>query len=217
VKRRLALVAMLAMGTAAADADWLVLKNGTRLETNGPWTVQGRQVRFKNRNGALRSLPLADVDLDASKQATGPDPGRTRTEALHEGQAVDLPSERPAPPPAEKTALEKFIQDPNAPRTSGTLSVSRSLLAELYEKDFGARTLRALAVEQSGEAAVRELEELFEKHHGDIFRECQKAGADVAAELQDVCSGAVLRAGLEVLAAPPDPPEPEPYVEEAAP
>jgi hypothetical protein len=51
-------------------ADWLVLKDGSgRVETKGPWQVQGSQVVFHLPNGALSSLRLRDVDLDASQQA----------------------------------------------------------------------------------------------------------------------------------------------------
>ncbi len=50
--------------------DWLVLRDGTRLETEGPWEVKGRQVVFTRPGGGLAALRLADVDLESSAEAT---------------------------------------------------------------------------------------------------------------------------------------------------
>ncbi len=50
-----------------AAADWLVTRDGSQLETVGPWKVQNRLVVFKRPNGTFASLRLSDVDLDASK------------------------------------------------------------------------------------------------------------------------------------------------------
>ena len=55
---------------APAAGDWLVMRDGTRLETDGAWEVKGRQVIFTRPGGALAALRLADVDLDASTEAT---------------------------------------------------------------------------------------------------------------------------------------------------
>ncbi len=62
---------MLALLFAApAAGDWLVLRDGSRLETAGPWEVKGRQIVFTRPGGALSAVRLADVDLDASNEAT---------------------------------------------------------------------------------------------------------------------------------------------------
>ncbi len=55
---------------APAAGDWLVLRDGTRLETAGPWDVKGRQVVFTRPDGSLAALRLADVDLESSAEAT---------------------------------------------------------------------------------------------------------------------------------------------------
>ena len=55
---------------AAAGADVLVLRDGTRLESRGAWQEKGRQVVFTDAGGKLCALRLADVDLDASRAAT---------------------------------------------------------------------------------------------------------------------------------------------------
>lgn len=69
----LALVATLAAGAPApAGADWLVMKDGSRVETDGPWKLEGggRLVVFTRPDGTLASLRASEVDLDASGEAT---------------------------------------------------------------------------------------------------------------------------------------------------
>ncbi len=62
---------MLALWFAVpAAGDWLVLRDGSRLETAGPWEVKGRQIVFTRPGGALSAVRLADVDLEASNKAT---------------------------------------------------------------------------------------------------------------------------------------------------
>jgi hypothetical protein len=62
------LAAALAAGPLAAD--WLVLTDGTRLETRGAWEERGRLVVFTATDGTLASLRLEGVDLEASRRAT---------------------------------------------------------------------------------------------------------------------------------------------------
>jgi len=58
-------------GTAVpARADWLVTREGAKVETKGPWKVNGKRVIFTEPDGTLASLRLADVDLDASQRVT---------------------------------------------------------------------------------------------------------------------------------------------------
>lgn len=83
---------LLAAGLPAtpATADWLVTRQGDRIETRGPWQEKGKLVVFHTADGRLSSLRLADVDLAASRAATSGavDAERARTEA------------KPAPAPA---------------------------------------------------------------------------------------------------------------------
>lgn len=65
-----ALAAALLLTATAANADWLVTRQGTRVETRGPWKVEKGQVVFTDAQGRLASLRLAEVDLAASKAAT---------------------------------------------------------------------------------------------------------------------------------------------------
>ena len=52
------------------SGDWLIGRDGERIETRGPWKVKRSSVVFTAANGALSSLRLADVDLEASEKAT---------------------------------------------------------------------------------------------------------------------------------------------------
>lgn len=68
----LALAALTAVAAAAprAAADWLMTVDGQRLEIQGSWEVDGRRVLFTLPNGTLGSLPLDEIDLEASERLT---------------------------------------------------------------------------------------------------------------------------------------------------
>jgi hypothetical protein len=74
MRPNLRLFALAAALTAAAPlhADWLVTVDGSEIETEGAWRVDGSQVLFTLQGGGLASLPLADVDLAASEARTNP-------------------------------------------------------------------------------------------------------------------------------------------------
>lgn len=63
---------MLALALLAlpVQADWLVTREGARVETRGAWTVKGKLVVFHTAAGKLSSLRVAEVDLDASRRVT---------------------------------------------------------------------------------------------------------------------------------------------------
>ena len=58
------------LAAASAHADWLVTRDGERIETQGGWEIRGRMVVFEQHNGTLSSIRLSVVDLDASAEAT---------------------------------------------------------------------------------------------------------------------------------------------------
>lgn len=90
---RAALVAALSLAIAgSAGADWLVLTDGSRVETDGTWEVKGRQIVFRTAEGTLSSLKTEQVDLEASREAT---------------RAVVERTARPAPPPPPAPRAEK--------------------------------------------------------------------------------------------------------------
>ena len=60
----------LALLASGAAADWLVTQDGSRVEIDGPWQVQGKLVTFTLPNGTLGSMPVSAIDLEASRVAT---------------------------------------------------------------------------------------------------------------------------------------------------
>jgi hypothetical protein len=60
----------LLMAAGPARADWLVTREGARVETQGAWKVKGKLVVFETAAGKLSSLRVADVDLEASRRET---------------------------------------------------------------------------------------------------------------------------------------------------
>lgn len=52
--------------TQYLQADWLILKDGSEIETSGPWQVKGNVVVFSLPNGNLASLRLSEVDITSS-------------------------------------------------------------------------------------------------------------------------------------------------------
>ncbi len=84
-------------------ADWLVTRDGGRIETKGPWKVDGKRVVFSTLDGVFSSLRLAEVDLDASRQATA-------------GAATVPPAPPPAPPKKSVRVLtDKDFSHPEPP------------------------------------------------------------------------------------------------------
>ena len=60
----------LGLGAAPAHADRLVTRDGSVIETAGPWRVEGRLVIFRLPDGTLSSMRLVDTDLEASAERT---------------------------------------------------------------------------------------------------------------------------------------------------
>lgn len=92
--RALTLAAVLVAGPLSAD--WLVLEDGTRMETSGPWEERGKLVVFTTTDGMLASLRATEVDLEASRRATA--------------EPVKPPA-KAAPPAAEPPKPEWVLTD----------------------------------------------------------------------------------------------------------
>src|SRR3954454_1386958 len=106
-----ALLGLLILGTAAlpARADWLVTRDGGRVETKGAWQMKGELgVLPRAADGALASLRASEVDRDASAKAT-----------------ADAKVKAEAPPPVEvpqkKIAVltDKDFRKPTPPAEAG--------------------------------------------------------------------------------------------------
>jgi hypothetical protein len=59
-----------ACAASAARADWIVTRDGGKLEIKGSWQLKGKLVVFSLPNGTLSSLRSDQVDLAASQRAT---------------------------------------------------------------------------------------------------------------------------------------------------
>ncbi|MEZ5313282.1 MAG: hypothetical protein R2862_06295, partial [Thermoanaerobaculia bacterium] len=68
--RGAALLVTLSLAAGPVLADWLVTKDGARIETQGPWKVDGRRVIFTMPNGTLSAIRADEIDLDQSAVAT---------------------------------------------------------------------------------------------------------------------------------------------------
>jgi hypothetical protein len=78
---------------APAEADWLVTKDGARVETRGPWKVDGKRILFDLPNGTLSMMRADQIDLDKSAVATAE--ARAAAAAAADQTTVALPKKEP--------------------------------------------------------------------------------------------------------------------------
>lgn len=194
--------------SGAVSADWIVLKSGVRIETKGPWTLRGKMVQFTSRQGRLQALPLDEVDLAASQNATGPDPNRPAREAVGEGDQVLIGVEKPMVTPTPLPGgyqLRKFILDPNAPRVSGTISFGKSTLATIYEKFPRLRYYRDDLVRRLEPGVVEAFEQRFENGYYDLSVCYSDDPSQTSPARVEYCLAQLLALGFEALKANPTP------------
>jgi hypothetical protein len=122
---------------APAAADWLVTRDGGRVETRGPWKVKGKLVVFTRAEGQLASLRITDVDWAASERATAqaaeaaqkPPEGQSAPPEPHKESRwvlTDANFQQAAPPPP---AAEKSAE----PAAAATDAVGRPRVAVVLE------------------------------------------------------------------------------------
>jgi len=93
---------------SGAGADWLVTSDGSKVEIEGPWNVEGKLVTFTLSNGTLGSMPLSAVDLEASR-------------ALAARVAEDEePAEEPTRPKAVMVITDADVGHPVLPTAEST-------------------------------------------------------------------------------------------------
>jgi hypothetical protein len=107
-----------ALYAAPLAADWLVTRDGGRIETKGKWKIEGAKVVFTLPNGTIGMMRKSEVDLDASSVASAETPKAPAAEAKKATEAkrapvltltdkdipratpaADAPADGPAPPP----------------------------------------------------------------------------------------------------------------------
>ena len=106
---------LLAAGPGIAAADWLVTREGGRIETRGPWKEKGKLLVFTTADGNLASLRLSEVDLEASRKATA-EAVRAQAEAA-EAQAAP---QKPAGAKKEVFSITDKDVRPSAPPADGS-------------------------------------------------------------------------------------------------
>jgi hypothetical protein len=112
----MAAVAVLLAVEGTARGDWLVLRDGSRVETRGPWQEKGKLLVFTRPDGSLASMRANLVDLEASRKTTA------------SAAAVKVAQPKPAAPaPAKKLAVltDKDFQHHVQPPTVAAAKDSR--------------------------------------------------------------------------------------------
>jgi hypothetical protein len=171
-QRSFVLASLLLLGGLPAGADWLITREGGRVETQGSWQVKGKLVVFTQANGSLSSLRLADVDLEASQQATA--------EAI---QAEDTAATaEKAPRPERKKSIRSLTDDdfghsgePAGPaaRPAGGADAGKDAAG----KDAGKETRDAVAVSSWRQSVRTEGDGL------DLLGTLQNTGGELATDI----------------------------------
>jgi hypothetical protein len=92
------LAALLACASVAARADKLVTRDGSIIETHGPWEVRGKLVVFTLADGTLASVRLDKADLEASAELAA-------REAEQRARQTRERTEKPAAEPREAVVV----------------------------------------------------------------------------------------------------------------
>ncbi len=106
-------IGLLSGGPAAAD--WLVTRDGSRVETRGGWEVKGKLVVFHTTNGTFSSMRLDALDLEASAALTDATAAARRARSNRPGPLA------PAAPKAKFILTDDDVGhvDPATPTTAG--------------------------------------------------------------------------------------------------
>lgn len=118
-------------------ADILVLRDGSRVETQGKWETRGRQVVFKTATGTLSAIRASEVDLPASEAATAEalapkkeEPVATQPAEARKPVLVltnkDVPKAAAVTPEGEPVAEGEAPAQAAAPAAGGKVEVVRS-------------------------------------------------------------------------------------------
>lgn len=99
-----------------AGADWLVTRDGARIETRGPWEVERDLLLFTTASGTFASIPAAEIDLEASVEAT-----RGIAESARESPPPAPPS-RPAAVKITESDLARWPTESRRPAPSGEVT-----------------------------------------------------------------------------------------------
>jgi hypothetical protein len=199
----LALAACLLAGPIIrpAAADWLVTREGGRVETRGAWETKGKLVVFRTADGTLSSIRLSEVDLDASRRLTD-EAARQQTQAQ---QAV-------AAKPAEKKPSRVVLTDKDFRKAPPPAQPAGETAASEADADNGAAPAEEPAPRPEG-LGVAEWERQRDETEGYVVitGTLQNTGGTTAADVQLSVqltdeAGTVIATGLADLSASALPP-----------
>ena len=92
MSRRILLLSMLvaALMVGSAYADCLILRNGKRIDTSGPWVTRGNIVTVHDTTGRAETLTLSVIDFDASLKANLHNPRSTPDQVHVDGDTIEM-------------------------------------------------------------------------------------------------------------------------------
>lgn len=99
---------------ARSNADWLVMTDGSQVETRGAWKVDGSRILFETPNGLLVSIRTSEVDLDTSEQRSA------------EAKSAKELRSKPEPKEPRKAVMVLTDADVGHPKSSRAKSDSES-------------------------------------------------------------------------------------------
>jgi len=189
------LLAAAPFAVAPAGADWLVLQDGSRVETRGPWEERGATMVFHLPNGTLGSVRARDVDRDATTAANAPaqpqqaaeppaapKPVVTLTDAdVGHVDPAQLAAEKAATTAAAAAAAQTATPAPSQP---GPAKPPERLEVTTWRRDAGSLTAVTLVgelrnVSQQVTAGVRLTAFLYDEESKLIATSDAMLGADV--------------------------------------
>lgn len=156
--------ALLLFAGSPVAADWLVTREGGRVETRGAWKVKGKLVVFTGKDGSLASLRLAEVDLEASEQAT------------QDALAAQVKKENPPEPPRRKSV--RVVTD------ADVAHVDPATLKKDEAGEADAETAEKPAPGNSVVVRTWERRELPDREGIEVVGELRNNGSEIATQLR---------------------------------
>ncbi|HYL05485.1 MAG TPA: hypothetical protein VE075_05570 [Thermoanaerobaculia bacterium] len=94
------LLAVLGTALPAAEAEWLVLVGGKKIQTEGPWTLKGDLLTVHETTGRILTVGTSTVDAAACLKLNG---GALRIESITTAPPPGAPVTKPDLAPAAST------------------------------------------------------------------------------------------------------------------
>ncbi len=183
-RARLLLVLLLALAAVPASAYTIYLKDGSTIDAEGPYTVDGERVLLTLRSGTATEMPLAEIDVEKTQERNRG--GLSDALVLQDGKMVDLEEARAAAPQREtladriktgRTTLSAVPRESPGPAAAAASAAAappaRQRLedpaSEILERIFAGESVTGVALYQ-GAAAGQLLIEVTTDTETGVFR-----------------------------------------------